>query len=79
MDKETKEMFEILHKNKEKVRLEERQVEQQKEQNKRTILTGIVLALAIILLIVLMGKLNNDFLNNCTKGGLSESVCRLSM
>lgn len=78
MDKETKEMFEILKKNKEKVRLEERIIEEKESQRKRTIITGIILVLVLIFLMVIAGKLNNDFLNNCTKGGLSENVCRLS-
>ena len=79
MDKDTKEMLEILHKNKEKVRLENDAIEEQKSQSKRTVLIGIVLLLVTILLIVLVGKLNNDFLNNCTQGGLSENVCRQAM
>lgn len=79
MDKETKEMFEILKKNKEKVRLEERMAEEKLSQRKRTIITGIILVLALIFLMVIAGKLNNDFLNNCTKGGLSENVCRQAM
>ena len=79
MDKETKEMFEILKKNKEKVRLEERMAEEKLSQRKRTIITGIILVLVLIFLMVIAGKLNNDFLNNCAKGGLSENACRLSV
>lgn len=79
MDKDTKEMLEILRKNKEKVRLENDAIEEQKSQSKRTILIGIVLLLATILFIVLVGKLNNNFIDNCTQGGLSENVCRQAM
>lgn len=79
MEKETKEMFEILRKNKEKVRLENLAIKEEKSRKKRTIITGIILVLGLIFLMVLMGKLNNDFIANCTKGGLSEDVCRLSV
>lgn len=79
MEKETREMFEILRKNKEKVKLENLAIKEEKSRKKRTIITGLILVLVLILLLVLAGKMNNDFISNCTKGGLSENVCRLSM
>lgn len=79
MNNETKKMMNILHENKEKVRLERIEKERNKKEAKRTILTIIFLIVLIIILLMIMGKENNDFLTNCVKGGLSESVCRLSM
>lgn len=79
MNNETKKMMNILHENKEKVRLEKIAKKRNKKETKITILVTIFLVILLIIILMVMGKENNDFLTNCVKGGLSESVCRLSM
>lgn len=86
MDKDTKEMIEILHKNKETTRTKQIIEKQLKEgrktikaKKKKRVLIGIALVLVIVLLALMIGKLNNNFIDNCTQGGLSENVCRQAM
>lgn len=82
MDKETKAMFEILSENKDRVRTKKIIEKQLTEDNKKiakqqikAIVTGIVLAIMLILSLIAIAKLDKDFINDCTKGGLSENVC----
>lgn len=87
MDKETEKMFEILHENKEREQTKEiieRQIAEDKirldeeirRDKKRTIIVGIIIFIVGILCIFLMAKLDEKFISDCTKGGLSENVCR---
>ena len=82
MDKETKAMFEILRGNKDRVRtqkiIEKQLIEDNKkiaQQQRKAIVTGIVLAIMLILSLIAIGYSNENFINDCTKGGLSENVC----
>ena len=82
MDKETKAMFEILHDNKDRVRtqkiIKKQLIEDNKkiaQQQRKAIVTGIVLAIMLILSLIAIGYSNENFINDCTKGGLSENVC----
>lgn len=86
MDEDTREMFEILHDNKDRVRtkniIEKQLIEDNKKIAKRqrkAIVTGIVMIVMLILSLIAIAKLDKDFINDCTKGGLSENVCRNAM
>ncbi len=86
MDKDTREMFEILHENKERMRTKELIEKQLIEDNKKiakrqrkAIVTGVLIIIMLILSLMAIAKLDKDFINDCTKGGLSESVCKNAM
>lgn len=82
MDKGTKEMFEILHKNKARVQTQktiEKQIYLDRKcmdkKREKAIISGVMLSILLILALTIFGYFNDKFVEKDLKGGPDRNVC----
>lgn len=74
--KETKEMLEIIHNNRNKVYQENVKANIKKEKKQRNIKAIIICIAALTLLGILAYNFNEKQVKNCMEDGYSETFCR---
>lgn len=85
MDKDTREMFEVLHKNKERIQTQktiEKQICLDRKridaEKKKAIVSGTILLVLLIISLIILGYSNDKFVKDCVKGGIDRNVCEIS-
>lgn len=80
MKRETEEILEILHKNKERVQTQ-KTIEKQiylDRKKKKAIVSGVILLVLLAIALIMLGYSNDKFVKDCVKGGLDRNVCEIS-
>lgn len=80
MKRETEEILEILHKNKERVQTQ-KTIEKQiylDRKKKKAIVSGVILLVLLAIVLIMLGYSNDKFVKDCVKGGLDRNVCEIS-
>lgn len=80
MKRETEEILEILHKNKERVQTQ-KSIEKQiylDRKKKKAIVSGVILLVLLAIVLIMLGYSNDKFVKDCVKGGLDRNVCEIS-
>lgn len=85
MRRETEEILEILHKNKERVQTQktiEKQIYLDRKRidrkKKKAIVSGVILLVLLAIVLIMLGYSNDKFVKDCVKGGLDRNVCEIS-